>query len=202
MHALELIIKISSADSNFSISKTNVKSPQQKNGYDCGPYIMLFANKIADNLKKGTNPNNFEVSEHEASGYRKELREKILLEMKKVSVEPDTKRDDVCWRYINYMCWRGENCHFRHPTLCESLINGTSCGTEKEPCNLYHPQICYTYQRYNVCKWGDRCKFRHIDHLDYMQRRRDDRNYVHPQICYTYQWHKECKWRIDVNSGM
>ena len=74
MHALELINKISSADSRFSITKENVKSPQQKNGYDCGPYIMLFANKIADNLMVGTNPNHFEVSEYEASGYRMELR--------------------------------------------------------------------------------------------------------------------------------
>ena len=91
MHAVELIHKISSADSGFSISQTKVKPPQQKNGYDCGPYIMLFANKIADNLVKGVNPNYYEVSKDEASRYRKELKDKIQLEMKKASREPETK---------------------------------------------------------------------------------------------------------------
>ena len=153
-HAVELINKISTADSRFSITKENVKSPQQKNGYGCGPYVMLFANKIADNLRAGTNPNHFVVSEDEASGYRMKLREKILREMEKVSAKPDIKRDDIYRRSINYRCWRGVDCHFKHPTLCESLINGTSCCTEKEPCNLYHPQICYTYLRHKVCKWG------------------------------------------------
>ena len=95
MHALELIHKISSADSRFSHFQAKTKSPQQKNGYDCGPYIMLFANKIADNLIKGTEPNHYEVSENEASGYRRELKDKIHLEMKKVPVEPDTKHHRV-----------------------------------------------------------------------------------------------------------
>ena len=130
MHAVELINKISTADSRFSITKENVKSPQQKNGYDCGPYIMLFANKIADNLMEGMNPNHFEVSEYEASGYRMKLREKILREMEKVSAKPDikrddTKRDDICWRHINYRCWRGVDCRFKHPKLCESRVDGT-----------------------------------------------------------------------------
>ena len=91
MHAVELIHKISSADSRFSNSQKNVKPPQQKNGYDCGPYIMLFANKIADNLVNGVDPNHYEVSEDEAFRYRKELKDKIQLEMKKASMEPETK---------------------------------------------------------------------------------------------------------------
>ena len=120
---------------------------------------MLFANKIADNLRVGIDPNHFVVSEDEASGYRMKLKEKILREMEKVSAKPgtkrdDTKRDDICWRHINYRCWRGVDCLFKHPNLCESLVNGTPCGTGKELCNLYHPQICYNYLRYKVCKWG------------------------------------------------
>ena len=73
MHAVELIHKISYADSRFNHFQENVKPPQQKNGYDCGPYIMLFANKIADNLVKGAYPNHYEVSENEASRYRREF---------------------------------------------------------------------------------------------------------------------------------
>ena len=88
----------------------------KKNGYDCGPYIMLFANKIADNLMVGTNPNHFEVSEYEASGYRMKLRDKIIRETNKVSAKQDTKHDDTCWRYINYRCWRSVD-HFKHQTM-------------------------------------------------------------------------------------
>ena len=56
MHAAELIQKIASADNRFSNFQKKVESPQQKNRYDCGPYIMLFANKIADNLVMGMDP--------------------------------------------------------------------------------------------------------------------------------------------------
>jgi len=52
---------------------------------------MLFSNKIADNLVKGVDPNYYEVSKDEASRYRKELKEKIQLEMKKASMEPEIK---------------------------------------------------------------------------------------------------------------
>ena len=50
MHASELINKISTADSSFSITRENVKTPQQKNGYDCGPYVMLFPIKLSITL--------------------------------------------------------------------------------------------------------------------------------------------------------
>ena len=178
MHATELINKISTADSSFSINRKNVETPQQKNGYDCGPYVMLFANKIVDNLSEGLDPNHLVVSEDEASVYRMKLKEKILREMKKVSAKPDIKRDDtkrhdICWRHINYMCWRGVDCRFKHPNLCESLVDGTPCGTGKELCNLYHPEICRNYLWYKVCKWGDRCKYRHIDNMKGHRRESD-----------------------------
>ena len=70
---------------------------------------MLFANKIADNLVKGVDPNFYEVSKDEASRYRKGLKEIIQLEMKKASMEPEIKHyqqisnnklktDRVCWK--------------------------------------------------------------------------------------------------------
>ena len=172
MHALELIRKISSADSRFSHFQIKIKSPQQKNGYDCGPYIMLFANKIADNLIKGTEPNHYEVSENEASGYRRELKDKIHLEMKRASVELDTKHNRVCYRWINYRCWKGKDCTYDHPDMCEADVNEGHC--KKNSCDLYHPQICRANLSYRVCRWGDICKFRHVhddvlvnNHRDY-----------------------------------
>ena len=91
MHAAELIKKIASVDNRFSHFQMDVKCPQQNNGYDCGPYIMLFANKMADNLVKGVEPNFYEVSKDEATRYRKELRDKIQTEMKKASEEMEKK---------------------------------------------------------------------------------------------------------------
>ena len=102
--------------------------------------------------------------------------------MKKVSAKPDTKpdikrddtkRNDICWRHINYRCWRGVDCRFKHPNLCESLVDGTPCGTGKELCNLYHPEICHNYLWYKVCKWGDKCKYRHIDNMKGHRRESD-----------------------------
>ena len=79
---------------------------------------MLFANKIADNLIKGADPNHYEVSENEVSGYRRKLKDKMHLEMKKASVEPDTKHYRVCYRYINYKCWKGKkDCTYDHPDM-------------------------------------------------------------------------------------
>ena len=194
-YAFQLMHKISSADNSFGTSKADIEPPQQKNGYDCGPYVMLFANKIADNLINGTSPNKFEVSKHEASSYREELKKKILLEMKKASVEPVTERyennrrtrknrkdsigqinsnnrkhktnhkpkiKDVCGKWINHKCWKGENCTLEHPIMCESDVHLTKCGSKENPCNLYHPQVCTTYYEWKECSWGERCKFRHL----------------------------------------
>ena len=170
MHAVELIHKISSADSRFSMSQKKVMPPQQKNGYDCGPYIMLFANKIADNLVKGVDPNYYTVGKDEASRYRKELKDKIQLEMKKASSVPETKHQQirnnkpktyrVCYKWNNFKCWKGKNCMYDHPVICDAYVNKKHCI--KDPCDLYHPQVCRVNLSRKVCRWGERCKFRHV----------------------------------------
>ena len=137
---------------------------------------MLFANKIVDNLRERLDPNHLVVSKDEASVYRMKLKEKILREIEKVSnikrndTKPDTKRNDtkcdgICWRHINSRCWRGVGCRFKHPKICESLVNGSPCGTGSELCNSHHPEICRNYLYYKVCKWGDKCKHIHTNNM-------------------------------------
>ena len=36
--------------------------------------------------------------------------------------------------------------------MCDSDVYMTVC--RKNPCNLYHPQVCSTNSRGKVCKWG------------------------------------------------
>merc|ERR1711895_247075 len=46
----------------------------------------------------------------------------------------------------------------------------------------------YNYLRYKVCKWGDRCKFRHTDN---MKGHRDDRNYVQSNGRHLNKWESD-----------
>ena len=160
-----------------------VDVPRQINGYDCGIYTVIYAGMFASNIINRNDPKLIGITPEEVSKCRKALKQKVsemkeAIEKKKKSNETEQNgnkkvgdnnggqanaTDDVCWRYINYRCWRGENCIFKHPILCESDIHKTYCGSKTDPCDLYHPQVCSTYLLCKVCKWGDRCKFRHVD---------------------------------------
>ena len=188
--ANELVRKLSETDT-FCKSKLKVEEvlvPNQINGHDCGIYTMLYAGLLAGDITNGIGPKPFNITPDEVNKCRERLRQKISAEMDSLEKEKekekksndkkqfinkkvnntkrdDTKRDDICWKHINYRCYRGVDCPFKHPNLCESRVDGTPCGTGKERCNLYHPEICRNYRWYKVCKWGDRCKYRHIDNM-------------------------------------
>ena len=66
--------------------------------------------------------------------------------------------------------------------MCDSDVNMTVC--RRNPCDLYHLQVCSTNVRGKVCKWGERCKFRHLyndvqGHSHENNKRRHDRHYDH-----------------------
>ena len=48
-HALEIVSGMAKASKNFKDRITNIESPQQNNGYDCGTYIIIYANNMAAN---------------------------------------------------------------------------------------------------------------------------------------------------------
>ena len=60
--------------------------------------------------------------------------------------------DQVCWKWINFKCWKGEDCTFEHPVICDSDVNRTYC--RRTPCDLYHPQVCSTNLSHKISKWG------------------------------------------------
>ena len=49
------------ANENFKDGITNIASPQQKNGYDCGTYVIMYANRIAENIVNNAVLNTIEV---------------------------------------------------------------------------------------------------------------------------------------------
>ena len=100
-----------------------------------------------------------------------DVKEKIQLEMKKASMEPETKHyqqtsnnklktDRVCYKWFNFLCWKGKNCTYDHPDMCDADVNEKPC--KKDPCDLYHPQVCRVNLGHKVCRWGETCKFRHV----------------------------------------
>ena len=101
---------------------------------------------------------------------------------RKQIINHKSRNDNVCGRWINHKCWKGEDCTFEHPIMCESDVYLTAC--EENPCNLYHPQVCSTNSKGKVCSWGEGCKFRHLlndvqGHSHENNRHRQDSHYKH-----------------------
>ena len=92
-HAVELMYKISVSNDNFIPKMTDIPSPKQCNGYDCGPYIIMYANKMAENITHGDSLNFYNVTHAEAKECRKTLRMAIIEEKKKF-VENERKRTE------------------------------------------------------------------------------------------------------------
>ena len=175
-HAIELMEGLSKADVFFKTRMIEADSPKQINGYDCGIYILIYAGMLAKDIAKGVDPKRINITPEEVIKCRKTLRQRISVEkglFEKDKKAKETKQDNiikknndnrkqtsnhkprtdnVCWRWINYKCWKGEDCTFEHPNICDSDVNRKLC--RRNPCDLYHPQICSTNLSHKVCKWG------------------------------------------------
>ena len=100
--------------------------------------------------------------------------------------------DRVCWKWVNFKCWRNNSCKYDHPEMCEADIDRKPCS--KNPCNLYHPQLCNANQNRKVCRWGEKCKYRHTQdnipryshrkHNNTSHHRTPDDNYNRPRENY------------------
>ena len=62
---------MSKASKNFKDRITNIESPQQKNGYDCGTYVIMYANNIAENIVNNALLNKIEVKIDDVTKTRK-----------------------------------------------------------------------------------------------------------------------------------
>ena len=45
--------------------------------------------------------------------------------------------------------------------ICREMLRNGQCN--KMPCNTFHPKICNANKNHETCRWGDVCRFRHIN---------------------------------------
>ena len=77
----------------------------------------------------------------------------------------DGKNTTLCRFYKNGRCKKGLDCRFEHPKICNKFrqfgdIKHNEKGC-KDPCNLFHPNVCRDSQRNKTCKWSE-CRFFHL----------------------------------------
>ena len=141
-----------------------VMCPRQKNNYDCGPYTLMYTEKIVENIEE-----DMEISkmrDFDASDYRMKLRRKIEkkfnLDVKILNEdekESDHKKENIsnrdgkelndinrkerkkeCWHYTNKTCRFDNNCRYEHKQHCKEMIENGYCYDQA--CKLGHPRIC------------------------------------------------------------
>ena len=145
-----------------------VVCPRQRNGYDCGPYTLMFAEKVAENIEAGINLTN--IRDCNASEYRIKLRKEIEAKIKpndNKSKEDKNKeseenkegeknvqnrieaekrepkkqeRKKECWYYTNKVCKFGKRCNDEHRKQCKETIENGYCYDNN--CTFGHPIIC------------------------------------------------------------
>ena len=68
-------------------------------------------------------------------------------------------RREVCRYWAAGNCLK-ENCNFSHPEICRYILRVGKCNNRQ--CTEFHPQICEASMNNERCKWGDRCRLRHL----------------------------------------
>ena len=154
-----------------------VMCPRQRNGYDCGPYTLMFAEKIAENIEAGTELT--KIGECNAREYRMKLRKVIeerskdkceksnrnkKQEMGEKSIENKVQTSHVkdfkeqkkvekkreCWHFTNRTCKFGDQCRDEHKKHCQEMIENGYCFDNE--CRLGHPIICREIYETGSCK--------------------------------------------------
>ena len=160
--------------------------PQQNNNHDCGPYTLMFTEKVIDRIIEGSNIINIQIKDYEAKEIRAKLRKKIEEEIdpnsetskdsEKTSEEQKTGRNKApsinnkdkkeqkeeqktqCWFFINRQCKFGDRCRNDHPDLCISMIENGKCSDNY--CKLAHPKMCSSMYYKGYCNRRN-CWFTH-----------------------------------------
>ena len=146
-----------------------VKCPRQKNGYDCGPFTLMFADNIAKNIKEGVeltkigdcNAKEYRMKlqqtleKEQQKGEKLKINKDLEIEEKKKEKEPQTSKDKVerikeCWHHTNRTCKFEERCRYKHKKHCKEMIENGYCFDKD--CNLGHPIICSDIYETGSCK--------------------------------------------------
>lgn len=105
------------------------------------------------------------------------------------TTETNRKQDEVeiCRYYLKGKCWHEDNCYNKHPPLCSELVyygvyHPQGCKKSQEECGYLHPEVCKHFERYQSCKWGNRCFYLHPLGLDRNGHEMNKRTNGNPQL--------------------
>ena len=136
--------------------------------------------KINQNKEKESNQNN-KASNREKAIQNKEKESNLSDKEKESNQDGKTHshghtQKAVCKDWTIDRCWRGEKCRFAHPKMCRVKLNTGYCNSDS--CNQYHPMMCRASLNHERCKWGEYCRYRHINNSSfnngYQQRYSED----------------------------
>ena len=130
-----------------------VMCPRQINSYDCGPYTIMYTEKIAENIEEGIEIT--KMRDIDAKNYRMKLRRKIekKFDLNVENLKEDEKkglnhqkeknipnrggkelnninkeeRKKECWHYTNRTCKFDNNCRDEHRQHCKEMIENGYC---------------------------------------------------------------------------
>ena len=161
-----------------------VSCPRQRNGFDCGPYTLYFAENIAENIEACREIT--KIRDCDAREYRLKLREMIkgkskpkedevkedenkemMTEREKESHKRDKgenknkkkeERKRECFYYTNKTCKFGNQCLYDHIDSCKEMVDNGYCFDKN--CRLGHPRICREIYETGRCK-RNMCQYFH-----------------------------------------
>ena len=98
-HAIELMLKIQDEEmidsDGYGPQFVEIPCEKQKNGFDCGPFVMIFMQTILENIVKGREADNDKFVIYKVDEMRETLRNIINDEMKKKNTgKNETKKEE------------------------------------------------------------------------------------------------------------
>ena len=155
-----------------------IKCPQQENTYDCGPYIMMYIQKLTDNIISDRALYSYHINKNEVTKFREQLQDVIQYRISKSGinevlidetknaivnkVKESEKEIKLCSKWARDVC-SDKKCTFDHPELCRRWITKGDClGWKSQQCKYHHPALCWQYLGQGMCNNGHRCDYRHI----------------------------------------
>ena len=204
--ASQLVTRLNKYLNGFPNEIVDAICTQQDNSYDCGAFVMKYAQIVAHRAVNGLPIGNCNVNRRETNQMRRKVRllvddfvkekehnlksirkdndkDKQVIDSSKIHEDSQNKDrrnienqkttpGKICRYWIKYHCNKGEHCWFKHPKLCETHLKFGECRAEIKPCENYHTTICRNNMRRERCEYGSRCRFRHINKEEIVDRHR------------------------------
>ena len=226
VHARQLMNRVNTYMDNETPPKfVETNCTQQNNGYDCGTFTMMHAQETAKRAIEKLPLANCVVNRIATNKMRSVIKDLISIEIhmskKKRNIDLESKQTEsnvhiskekgnkyietklaeserICHYWRKNICKKGSKCLFKHPELCETQIKtGKYQDYFTNICNKYHPMICLNNMRKEPCKYGERCKFRHInkENREYIQEQNQKINEFKENNTRTFHSSRDRNWQ-------